>query len=54
MPFCYVCGRQIHPLIWAKHVIIEKRKHGEDIYERLKAERKKLYDESENKKLDDF
>ena len=54
MPFCYVCGREIHILAWAKHVAKEKRKYGDDIYNRLKAERENKYNESDNQKLDNF
>ena len=54
MPFCYVCGREINYLAWAKHVAMEKRKHGENIYRILKAEREKKYDKSKNKRLNHY
>lgn len=54
MVYCYVCGREIHFLAWSKHVAKEKRKYGDDIYKRLKAERTKKYCKSKNKKLDNF
>lgn len=32
MVHCYICGREINYLGWAKHVAKEKRIHGPDVY----------------------
>ena len=34
---CYVCGADIGKYGWSQHVNKEKRKHGKDVYIKLKA-----------------
>jgi len=58
MVYCYVCGKEINFLGWANHVRMEKKKHGKDIYKRLKAEREGRIDiklkNLKNKKIDNY
>lgn len=61
MVYCYVCNQEINHLGWPNHVAMEKRKHGKNIYQMLKAERegrlkkiKGLKKHPYNRKLDDY
>lgn len=61
MVYCYVCDTEIHIDDWPDHVDMEKKRHGKDIYKKLKAEReerlkccRELEKHPHNKKLDDF
>ena len=61
MVYCYVCNTEINFLAWANHVAIEKKKHGENIYQLLKAERegrlkkvRELKKHPHDKKLEEF
>lgn len=61
MVYCYVCGQEINFLAWSNHVIMEKKRHGDNIYQILKAEREKrlkkvkeLKKNPHNKRLEEF
>lgn len=61
MVYCYVCKTDINYLAWPNHVTMEKKRHGKNIYQILKAERKKRLDKIKelkknphNKRLEEF
>lgn len=35
---CKICGKEVHPMGWPKHVNREKRIHGKDIYVKIKED----------------